>query len=94
MFERHACDIAAKVTVAGRTFDVRLADVSGAGCRVEGRFQAPPGTPVSVAVAGFGEPLSGRVARSDEDGAGISLSQSEAVQRVCRAIIAAQPKAA
>ena len=94
MFERHACDMAAKVTVGGRTIDVRLVDISGAGCRIVGPVRAAPGVPVTVLVAGIEGLLSGRIARSDGDSVGVSLAQSEAVQRVCSAVLASQLKVA
>jgi methyl-accepting chemotaxis protein len=94
MFERHACDMAAKVAVGGRMIDVRLVDISGAGCRIVGSVRATPGVPVTVLVAGIEGLLSGRIARSDGDSVGVSLAQSEAVQRVCSAVLASQLKVA
>ncbi|MBL8805439.1 MAG: cache domain-containing protein [Rhodospirillales bacterium] len=94
MFERRPCDIAARVEAGGRSFEGRIVDISGAGCRFIGDVDLLPGAAVRIALTGFGEPLAGRLARRESGEAGISLSQGEAVQRVVQAVIATQKGAA
>ncbi len=88
MFERHACDIPARVEAGSLTFEGRLLDISGAGCRFAGDVDVLPGTALRVVVQGFGDVLAGRLARRDRGEAGISLSQTDAVQRVVHAVMA------
>jgi methyl-accepting chemotaxis protein len=90
MFERFDCDVPVRVEVGGRSYDGRMVDISGAGCRIVGAIDALPGAPVRVVPAGQADALTGRIARREQGAVGISLGQSEAVQRVVRSIVGAK----
>jgi len=91
-FERHACDVAARVEVGGRVYEGRIIDISGAGCRFAGEVDAAPGAPLRVFVQGHAQPLTGRLARREREFAGISLSQNDAIHSLVKAIVAAGAK--
>jgi methyl-accepting chemotaxis protein len=87
-FERHACDVAARVEVGGRSHEGRLVDISGAGCRFAGDIDALAGAPLRVFVSGQTEALTGRLARRERGFAGISLTQSDTIHRLVKSIVA------
>ncbi len=87
-FERHACDVAARIEVGGRSYEGRLVDISGAGCRFAGEIDALPGAPLRVSVSGQTETLTGRLARRERGFVGISLSQNDTIHRLVKTIVA------
>jgi methyl-accepting chemotaxis protein len=86
-FDRHPCTQPATLQLAGRSVTTRLVDISEGGALAEADAAAPPGTDVTLVVAGSA-PIGGRLARVGPQGTALVFRTDAATQATVSRLIA------
>jgi methyl-accepting chemotaxis protein len=86
-FPRYEIKASARVDISGRSFDIRVFDISESGARLAMRPELSIGTPLTLTFGGF-HPVSGKVVRVADDSVGVCFEpQKLKLEEVRRLVV-------